>query len=41
MLERIAAWHRKGLWGDAQVWAAAERGWITLEQAGQIVHEVA
>jgi Phage uncharacterised protein (Phage_XkdX) len=38
MFERIAAWHRKGLWTDTQVHAAADRGWITHEQADQILN---
>ena len=39
MFERIAAWHRRGMWTDAQVLAAAQRGWITAEQADSIIDE--
>ena len=37
MFERIAAWHRRGLWTDTQVQAAADRGWISQDQADQIL----
>ena len=39
MFERIKAWHASGRWTDAQVAAAADRGWITPEQYDEIMGE--
>ena len=37
MRDRIAAWYASGRWTADQVTAAADRGWITQEQADEIV----
>lgn len=37
MFDRIKAWYAAGLWDEAKVNAAVNRGWITAEQAAQIL----
>ena len=37
MAARIAAWHAAGLWTDGQVQAAVARGWLTQDQADDIL----
>lgn len=40
MFEKINQWFLQGLWNDAQVNKAAEKGVITFEQAEQILKGV-
>lgn len=37
MLDRIRAWYAAGLWSATKVEAAVERGWITAEDAHEIL----
>lgn len=37
MFERIKAWYLAGKWGAEQVQAAAAKGWISTEQADEIL----
>ena len=37
MYERIRKWYKLGLWTEAQVLMAAEKGIITDEQAAEII----
>lgn len=37
MADRIAAWHAAGLWTHQQVLAAVARGWISQQQAADIL----
>ena len=39
MFDRIKAWHAEGLWTDAQVAKARDRGWVTAEQYADIMGE--
>lgn len=37
MRDRIAAWYASGKWTEAQVTAAVTRGWITEDEAADIL----
>lgn len=37
MADRIKAWHAAGLWTDQQVLAAVGRGWLSQDQADDIL----
>lgn len=39
MFDRIKAWYTTGKWTADQVQAAAGRGWITTEQATEILDQ--
>lgn len=37
MFDRIKSWYESGKWTDAQVTAAVGKGWLTQDQADQIL----
>lgn len=37
MFDRIKSWYESGRWTDAQVTAAVTKGWISQEQAAEIL----
>lgn len=39
MFDRIRAWYQAGRWTAGQVQAAADRGWISQQQAADILTE--